>query len=144
MAWGIHYSTSAPGAQDDLSWVTRVADYVATMPNKQKFVLGTMLYGFDWPAGGGPEHPATALHYAEIQALAAQYGVQPVYDAGEDSWHLPYTDASGVPHDVWYSDAPVVSRRVALARERGLGIGFWRIGQEDERIWDDPAVTSRP
>jgi spore germination protein YaaH len=141
MAWGIHYATSAPGAQDDLSWVRQVADYVASMPNKQKFVMGTMLYGFDWPSGGGPGHPATALHYDEIQALAAQYGVQPVYDAGMDSWHLAYTDASGVPHDVWYSDAPVVARRVALARERGLGIGFWRIGQEDERIWTDPAVT---
>ncbi|WP_028060019.1 glycosyl hydrolase family 18 protein [Candidatus Solirubrobacter pratensis] len=141
MAWGIHYATSAPGAQDDLSWVRQVADYVASMPNKQKFVMGTMLYGSDWPSGGGPGHRATALHYDEIQALAAQYGVQPVYDAGKDSWHLAYTDASGVPHDVWYSDAPVVARRVALARERGLGIGFWRIGQEDERIWTDPEVT---
>ena len=53
MAWGIHWATSAPGAQDDASWVRQVADYVATMANKPKFVMGTMLYGFDWPAGGG-------------------------------------------------------------------------------------------
>jgi spore germination protein YaaH len=140
MAWGIHYSTSAPGAQDDLSWVRQVADYVAAMPNREKFVMGTMLYGFDWPAGGGPANEATALHYGEIQALAAQYGIQPAYDADKDSWHLAYTDASGVPHDVWYSDAAVVARRVALARERGLGVGFWRIGQEDERMWENPQL----
>jgi spore germination protein YaaH len=140
MAWGIHWATSAPGAQDDAIWVRQVADYVATMPSKSKFVMGTMLYGFDWPSGGGAAHPGSGKHYAEIQALIAQYGVQPSYDAVKDSWHLAYTDASGVGHDVWYSDAPIVNRRVALARERGLGFGFWRIGQEDERLWDNPQI----
>jgi hypothetical protein len=23
-----------------------------------------------------------------------------------------------------------------MARVRGLGIGFWRLGSEDQRIWD--------
>jgi spore germination protein YaaH len=140
MAWGIHWSTSVPGAQDDLGWVRQIADYVATMPNKQKFVMGTMLYGFDWPAGGGPSHPGVARHYSEIQALIAQYGANPVYDALKDSWHFNYTDASGTGHEVWYSDAPVVTRRVALARARGLGFGFWRIGQEDGRMWSAPQL----
>jgi spore germination protein YaaH len=142
MAWGVHWSTSAPGAQDDYQWVRQVRDYVATMPYQQKFVMGTMLYGMDWPAGGGPEHEATALNYPEIQALIARYGRQPVYDAEQRSWHLSYTDAAGVGHDVWYSDAGAVGDRVALAQERGLKVGFWRIGQEDERIWADPRLPS--
>ena len=29
----------------------------------------------------------------------------------------------------------------ALARDRGLGIGFWRLGHEDQRIWDDPQIA---
>jgi spore germination protein YaaH len=144
MAWGIHWATSAPGAQDDAGWVTQVADYVATMPNKQKFVMGTMLYGFDWAAGGGAAHPAVPLDFAGIQALIVQYGVQPVYDPTADSMHLAYTDAGGVPHDVWYSDGAIVGRRVALARARGLGVGFWRIGQEDETIWNDVQLPGAP
>ncbi len=32
MAWGVHWATSAPGAQDDIAWVTKVADYVASLP----------------------------------------------------------------------------------------------------------------
>ena len=47
----------------------------------------------------------------------------------------------GVPHEVWYPDAATISRRVQLARERGLGIGFWRLGREDQRIWDDPQIA---
>ena len=57
MAWGIKYASSTPGAQDDIRWVKQVADYVATMPLKSKFVMGTMLYAMDWPAGGGPAAP---------------------------------------------------------------------------------------
>ena len=35
MAWGIKWATSAPGAQDDIAWVTKVANYVKTMPTRR-------------------------------------------------------------------------------------------------------------
>jgi spore germination protein len=142
MAWGIHWATSAPGAQDHMAWVRQVRDYVASMPLKSKFVMGTMLYAMDWPAGGGKSHPAGAWHYAELAPLMSRYGGKPVFDPDAESWHYAYTDGSGVPHDVWYSDAGAVGDRVALARERGLGVGFWRIGQEDDRIWSDPRLPA--
>jgi spore germination protein YaaH len=141
MAWGIHWATSTPGAQDDYSWVRQVADYVASLPRKEKFVMGTMLYGMDWPNGGGSAaNEAAGRHYDEIVAISAQYGAAPVYDPTKDSWRLSYTDGAGVPREIWYSDATNVANRLALARERGLGIGFWRLGQEDARIWSNPIV----
>jgi spore germination protein YaaH len=114
------------------------------MPYKEKWVMGTMLYGMDWPAGGGPSNPGTALHYSEIQALISRTGATPVFDETRRSWHLAYADSAGVAHDLWYSDAPAVGDRVALARERGMKVGFWRIGQEDERIWADARLASTP
>jgi hypothetical protein len=30
---------------------------------------------------------------------------------------------------------------VRLAKSRGLGIGFWRLGREDQRVWDDPLLA---
>ena len=81
--------------------------------------MGTMLYGFDWPAGGGPAHPGVAQALRRDPGADRAVRRQPVYDGVKDSWHLAYTDASGVGHDVWFSDAPVVNRRVALATERG-------------------------
>jgi spore germination protein YaaH len=141
MNWGWHWSTSAPGAPDELELCRRVADYVATMPNRARFVLATHMYGMDWPAGGGPGHTATALEYAEVQALIAAHGATPALDPVSDSWTFGYTDAAGVSHEVWYPDAATIARRVALARERGLGIGFWRLGREDQRVWSDPQIA---
>jgi spore germination protein YaaH len=141
MAWGVHWSTSAPGAQDDFPWVRGVADYVASMPYREKWVMGTMLYGMDWPNGGGSAaNEAIALHWPEIEALIAKRGVQPFFDAEANSYRVNYTDEAGVPHELWYSDHTAIGDRVALARERGLKVGFWRLGQEDERIWSDPRL----
>ena len=143
MNWGWHWATSEPGAPDDLELTRKVADYVATMPNRSRFVLGTHLYGMDWPNGGGPQHEAAALEYADVLGLVARHGARPVRDPVADAWTFTYVE-NGVRHEVWYPDAGTIGRRMQLARNRGLGIGFWRLGREDQRIWDDPLVAPGP
>ena len=142
MNWGWHWTTSEPGAPDDLEFCRRVADYVATMPNRSRFVLGTQLYGMDWAGGGGPTSPAVALEHADIQALMSRYGTIPALDPLADAWVFAYTDGAGTYHEVWYPDAATIGRRVRLARDRGLGIGFWRLGREDPEVWTDPLIAA--
>jgi spore germination protein YaaH len=141
MNWGLHWSVSSPGALDDLPWAREVADYTASMPNKSHFVLGTALYGFDWPNGGGSSNPATALEHSEVMALAAAVRARPTLDPTAYAWHFSYRDSSGTPHDVWYGDATTVGARIQLARSRGLGIGLWRLGSEDQRVWENPMLA---
>jgi spore germination protein YaaH len=140
MNWGWHWTTSAPGAPDDMERCRQVADYVASLPAKSKYVLGTHLYGMDWPQGGGPANPAASLEYADVQELAERTRAVPLRDPASDSWTFSYVD-KGVSHEVWYPDAGTVARRVQLARDRGLGVGFWRLGREDQRLWSDPLVA---
>jgi spore germination protein YaaH len=101
-----------------------------------------MLYGMDWAGDGGADQPGEGRHYGEVQALSARYGVTPTFDPAVDAWTLKYTDASGVPRTVWYPDATTIGNRIAIARDRGLGVGFWRLGQEDDRVWNDPRLPS--
>ena len=141
MAWGWHWTTSLPGSPDEIANVIKVADYTATMPNKGKYVLGSPLYAQDWPAGGGPLHPSTPVEYGELMEIAARYGGTPRLDATTNTWTFKYVDASGVPHEVWYGDATTIATRINIAKQRGLGLGFWRLGREDQRIWDNPLVA---
>ena len=141
MNWGKHWSTSTPGALADLPWAAEVANFVATMPNARRYVLGAGLYGMDWPAGGGPSHPATALEWADVQNLVAAVGATPVVDPVANAPHFSYVDSAGVPHDVWYTDARSMDALIRLARERGLGFGIWRLGREDPAIWEHPLVA---
>lgn len=141
MNWGKHWSTSVPGALADLPWATAVANYVATMPNKRRYVLGAGLYGMDWAAGGGPAHPATALEWSDVQNLIAGVGAAPVIDPVANAPHFSYTDATGVPHDVWYTDARSMDALIRLAHDRGLGFGVWRLGREDPALWRHPLLA---
>jgi spore germination protein YaaH len=140
--WGIHWSTSTPGSIDELPWFKRVAEYTATLPNREKFVLGMPLYGMDWPNGGGPGNPATAMEYASIATLAGQLGVTPEWEPSAASPHFSYTE-NGVGHEVWYVDRQSLEARAALASSLGLKIGLWRLGTEDQSIWELPQLEAQ-
>jgi spore germination protein YaaH len=140
MAWGIHWTGSVDGAPDDLRWVRQVVDYVASIGRPEKFVLGMPLYAMDWPNGGGPSNRATQYEYDHAQELIRAAGATPVRDSEQSGMHFSYTDSSGTPHDVWYTDAASRGERMRLAAARGLGFGFWRLGNEDQRLWDDPLL----
>ncbi len=143
MCWGVRWSTSAPGAQDDMTWVRQVVAYVTTLPRLNKYILGMQLYAMDWPNGGGSANPATAMEYQYAINLAASEGVAPTYDSAADAWTFSYTDAANVAHTVWYTDSSTEADRIGLARQSGLGgIGVWRLGREDQRLWTNPAITS--
>jgi spore germination protein YaaH len=144
MDWGWHWTTSGPGAIDDMNYFVPVADYVASMPNKNRFVLGVGLFGIDWPDGGGSSNPGTPLEYADTLALIARTGAQPFYNGLQGGWHLTYYDGNDVQHDVWYGDATSYAVRFKIARDRGLEIGLWRLGTEHQALWDDPRVAPAP
>jgi spore germination protein YaaH len=139
MAWGIHWATSAPGALDDIRWYSDVVNYVAGVPNSGRFVMGTALYGFDWPNGGGQANPAEPYEYSAMQELIARVGATPRRDEVTDNWTFSYRE-NGVDHEVWYVDAATTRERMRLARDNGLGVGFWRLGNEDQTTWSDPLV----
>jgi spore germination protein YaaH len=140
IAWGTHWEGSAAGPIAPLSYVEEVAGYLAALPNAGRFVLGTPLYGLDWPAGGGPGHPASALRETSVTALASSVGARPVRDRAVDEMTFDYTTKQGVEHSVWYMDARAVADRLRIARKEGLAVGVWRLGGEDQALWSSAPV----
>jgi spore germination protein YaaH len=140
MAWGIHWSTSAPGPIADMPWLQSIVSYVNTLPNRQKYVFGTPLYGMDWANGGGAGNPAAALEWAGVAALSAGVGVAPTYDTTAHEVHFSYSDAGGA-HEVWASNAAAVLERMRMYQANGYGLGVWRLGNEDQAMWGDPLLA---
>jgi spore germination protein len=143
MAWGIHWASSSPGAQDDITWHRQVLDYVTTMARREKFIFGLQLYTMDWPSGGGSAHEASAYEYADLLTLIQRTGAAPIYDPVQDSWHINYTGADGQTHDAWYPQADTIGHRLQLAKDHRLGgVGFWRLGHEDQSVWNLPLLAA--
>jgi spore germination protein YaaH len=141
MAWGIHWSTSAPGPIADMPWLQAIVRYVDSLPDRAKYVMGSPMYGMDWPRASGTGAPATALEWSEVATLSARVGVPATYDATAHETQFAYTDASGIRHQVWASNAGAVLERMRLFRSNGYGIGVWRLGREDQAMWADPLLA---
>jgi spore germination protein YaaH len=136
LAWGVHWEHSAPGPIAPLSWVRKVAAYVASLPDARRFVLGAPMYGLDWEGSVR----ATAYQYSDITALAGSVGATPVRDPGSGEMTFSYLHA-GVRHTVFYLDAHAVAARLQAGRDAGLEVGVWRLGGEDQALWSSPVTT---
>lgn len=137
MAWDLHWATSPAGAISDATWVARIISYIKTVPNASRFIIGTQLYGFDWPLGGR----ATPLEWDDMTALQASLGVPTQWDAVAQEPFFTYTDGAGVPHTAYYATAQSVQGRLGQARAAGLGVGLWRLGDEDQETWTIPSLN---
>lgn len=140
LAWGTHWEGSAPGPIAPRGYVEAVARYVASLPHAARFVLGVPMYGLDWAGSGGRAHPAKAYEYAEALALAQRVGATPRTEPASGELTFSYV-AAGVTHRVWCMDASAVAGLLRIGREHGLGVGLWRLGEEDQSLWSSSAVA---
>jgi spore germination protein len=121
--------------------VQHVVSYVNTLPDRQKYVMGTPLYGMDWANGGATANPAKALEWSDVAALAASVGAAPSVHPTAREVTFSYTDAAGAKHEVWAASAATALERMRMFKANGYGIGVWRLGQEDQSLWNDPLIT---
>ena len=137
MAWDFHWATSPAGGISDVTWVAKIINYIKTVPNASRFIIGTQLYGFDWPLGAR----ATPLEWDDMTALQASLGAPTQWDPIAQEPFFTYTDTAGVPHTAYYATAQSVQGRLGLARAAGLGVGLWRLGDEDQETWNIPSLN---
>ena len=75
-----------------------------------------------------------------MTAMQATLGAQTTWDAVAQEPYFTYTDASGVAHTAYYANAQSVQGRLGQARAAGLGVGLWRLGDEDQETWSIPSL----
>lgn len=130
MCYDEHWSTSRPGAVASPEWCSKVLAYAqAAIPSK-KLVMGIPLYGRTWAS----ETTAGAWYNSGANRIMREHGVEEVvYE--DDIPSFKYTanvDVTGYFNDTWS-----VLKLCRMYEEAGVqSVGFWRLGQESEDLWD--------
>jgi hypothetical protein len=129
MAYDEHWSTSEPGPIASMNWCRDVASYSLETVGEEKLIMGLPFYGRAW----GHINPSRAYTYSGIETLKEENEVSGVSRTG------------GIPHfnyevpvsvTVYYEDDVSLSARMEMYRSLGVrAVGFWRLGQENPRIW---------
>ncbi len=134
MAFNEHWDDSQAGPIASITWVNEIIAY-ARLKNipKEKIYLGIPLFGYDWNRNN--ELPADGLTFTDVQQLLIAYKAERKWHEVLKSPYFFYRDGKDT-HEVWYEDKDSIQEKIALAEKSGLaGISFWRLGDEDERLW---------
>lgn len=137
LTYDYHWSTSEAGAIAPVTWVEDVIEHAIELIPADKVSLGIPLYGYDWIGEN-----AADLTYSDVQELISVYNPEVKFDSASQEPFFTYEGNDEEIHEVWYENAESISAKLILAKKYNLGgVDFWRLGQEDPKVWDEVENT---
>lgn len=131
MTYDEHYPGGTAGPIASIGWVENVIKYAVTVIPKDKIILGTAAYGYDWSTNG-----TKAYGISGIYNLASTYGATIQWDSVSQCPYFNYLDSAGISHTVWFENAKSLNYKLDLVNSYNLsGIGIWRLGLENADYW---------
>lgn len=131
MTYDEHYPGGTPGAIASIGWVENVIKYAVTAIPREKILLGTAAYGYDWTSSS-----TKAYGISGIYNLASTTGSTIKWDSVSQSPYFNYTDSTGISHSVWFENAQSLNYKLDLVNSYNLsGIAIWRLGLENADYW---------
>ena len=129
MAYDEHWSTSRPGPVASLYWCRRVADYSLSVIGAEKLIMGLPFYGRAW----GLPDPSRALVYSGVETLISDHRITEI---NRENGIPTFNYEIPVSVRVYFDDDYSLSVRMEMYKSIGVtAIGFWRLGQETEKVW---------
>lgn len=130
MLYDEHWTTSAPGAVSDPSWVRSTLAARVAGVDRARIVAGLGTYAYRWPRAQAGEQ----ISYDAARRVAARGGTRLARDRATQTLHatLPNGD------QLWVNDAELLRTLVGVVQSLGVDrVSLWRLGQEDPGIWRD-------
>ena len=131
MTYDEHEPSSAAGPIASIGWVQNVVNYAVSVIPRDKILLGTAAYGYDWASTGNKAYGIDAIY-----KLASSQGAQILWNDNYKSPYFNYKDASGISHSVWFENGTSLSYKLDIVNNYNLaGIAIWRLGFENSDYW---------
>lgn len=132
MAYDQFSGINDPGPISTQKWIEAAVDNIAAKIPSEKIVLNLAAYGYDFG-----KDSVKNVTYQEALMLARSSGAH--IEFGDDTYnlHFSYLDNDSALHQVYFTDAATNFNTMRFAAQYGLaGTAIWRLGSEDNRLWD--------
>ncbi|HHY19970.1 MAG TPA: hypothetical protein GX522_08735, partial [Firmicutes bacterium] len=134
---GYDYSSvfSPPGPVAPNQWLKEVKEYTLQKVPADKVILGLPFYGRHWnTAPDGTHSQGRGVTYKQAMSMADEWQTEPkVHESG--CLHIDVKQPDGSRDQIFFEDKTTLLEKIKIAQ--GLaGIAFWRLGQEDDGLWD--------
>lgn len=129
-------TSSQPGPMGSPVWIKKVIQNAIheDKVDPDKIFLGIGLMGVEWRKKSGTEYTGSRddITFNEIYNMVTQQKLEVKWDGKSLTPHI------GTNPVIWFENAISVKDKLKLAEDLKVGgIAFWRLGGEDESIWDE-------
>lgn len=132
MSYDQHYPGGSPGPVASYEWVKKVAEYAVTVVPREKIILGTAAYGYDWSQGNTKAYGINGIYN-----LSTKYSKDIMWDSVSKTPYFTYKDEAGINHEVWFENETSLGYKLDIVKDYKLsGIGIWRLGLENDHYWN--------
>ena len=129
MAYDEHWSGSAPGPIASSEWCANVARYAVTKIPREKIVFGIPFYGRSWQ---DKRNSRAYTHKSIGKMMTGRPGLRAL-----DPSYPSFTFDDVVRVSVYYENPGSILEKGRIYKSYGINsIGFWRLGQEDRKLWN--------
>ena len=121
------------GSIVDYEQLERMMQKVSQRVSSDKVVWCVPSFGLEFSKKGKVHEP---LSYRQALAIAENTHAKVKFNKATYNLEFEYSDEENVPHKVYFTDAASNFNQMRLAESYGWkGIGMWRLGAEDPRVW---------
>lgn len=142
MGYDEHYSGSEAGSVASLPYEENaVSEYLSQGVPAEKLISAVPFYTRIWYSSENPDGTANTssevLSMGGVAQTLDSWNLTPVWDAGTSQHLADWTTEDGVRCRIWIEDEDSIAIKARLIPKYGLGgIAAWRLGFEDDGIWD--------
>lgn len=151
MGYDEHYAGSDEGSVASIGFVKQgIEDTLKEVPEDQ-VILGAPFFTRVWmetPKEGTEDVEAASEDYVpydlssnavsmvEAWNMVTVNGVQPAWSEQDGQYYAEYIN-DGITYKIWLEDLESIELKLQAAADKKLaGMSFWKLGLEDERVWD--------
>lgn len=134
MTYEQHNTSTSPGPSAAFQWIDAALSYAKKLIPNEKIFMGIALDGYEWPSD--QDHEVHGLTTAQVQQKILLYNPTIERDDESGEAHFIYENDEGIEYEAWYNDGESVGQKLTIAQKNGLGgVGFWKLGGEDQEVW---------